>query len=102
VDGITQLFRSLGVSGMVLLSLSTSCAVISALLTSQEIGEVNRKLPDDKQISYLFMYPGKMQQIREEYRRFYPQGRVDFWAKAFEMGMFLFLACAAAKMFLFR
>ena len=41
--------------------LATSCAAMSGLLIYQEIGVVNRKLPDNEQIPYLFMYPGKMQ-----------------------------------------
>jgi hypothetical protein len=61
----------------------------------REIGEVNRKLPDEKQISYSFMYPGKMQKIKAKYHRLYPTGRVDAWRSTFQIGLFVFLALAA-------
>jgi hypothetical protein len=44
------------------------------------IGEVNRKLPEDKQIPYLntFSYPyiGKDRTIKREYKRLYPDGHL--------------------------
>jgi hypothetical protein len=88
----------LNLTGIVFLSLAVSCGIVSALLAYQQIGEVNRKLHDDEQIPYLFMYPGKMQRINAEYRRLYPDGRVDFWCKAFEVAMFVFLGLTAVAL----
>ena len=41
------------------------------------IGEVNRRLPEDQQVSYLWGYPGKLSGIREQYKRFYPKGTLS-------------------------
>lgn len=48
----------------------------SGLILYAMVGEVNRKLPDEKQIEYLFMYPGKVGKIKSEYRKYYPNGRL--------------------------
>ncbi len=85
----------LSITAIVFLCLGTSCAVISSLLVYQEIGEVNRKLPDEEQISYFFMYPGKMAKIKAEYKRLYPKGRVEFWRFVLQAAVFVFLALAA-------
>jgi hypothetical protein len=82
-------------SGVVFLCLGASCAIISGFLIYQEIGEVNRKLSKHEQIRFFFMYPGKMQKIQAEYRRFYPKGRVDLWRKVFEVACFIFMAATA-------
>jgi hypothetical protein len=68
-----------------------SCFILSALLTNQEIGQVNRKLPDKQQVSYLGMYPTKMAKIKREYKRLYPAGRVEFWRFAFQIAGFVFI-----------
>ena len=85
----------LNASAIAFLSLSATCAVVATVLTYQEIGEVNRQLPAEGQIRYLFMYPGKMTRIRAEYRRFYPRGRVDLWRLMFQWAMFGFLGLTA-------
>jgi hypothetical protein len=85
----------LSVTGVLFVCLGTSCALIAGVLTHREIGEVNRKLPDEEQISYSFMYPSKMQKIKAEYHRLYPTGRVDAWRSTFQIGLFVFLALAA-------
>jgi hypothetical protein len=58
---VSDLLNSIGlnIAGMIFLCLATSCLILSSLMTYQEIGEVNRKLPDDQQIPYILMYPGK-------------------------------------------
>jgi len=82
-------------AGVLFVCLGTTCALIAGILTHREIGEVNRKLSDEEQISYSFMYPGKMQKIKAEYHRLYPNGRVDAWRSTFQIGLFVFLALAA-------
>lgn len=82
-------------TAIIFLSLGASCAAIAALLTYQEIGEVNRKLPNSEQIPYLFMYPGKMSRITDEYKHLYPNGKVNFWRSLFQAAMFVFLALTA-------
>ena len=85
----------LSVEGVLFVCLGTTCALIASILTHREIGEVNRKLSDEEQISCSFMYPGKMQKIKAQYHRLYPTGRVDAWRITFQIGSFVFLALAA-------
>jgi hypothetical protein len=54
------------------------------------VGEVNRKLPEDRQFKYLFWYPGKVSLLKKEYRRLYPEGNLAS----------LFNACAGLSAFL--
>jgi hypothetical protein len=55
---------------------ATTFAIVANLLFYMMIGEINRKLPDDQQFSYLFMYWGKLGRITKEYQRLYPQSRL--------------------------
>lgn len=82
-------------TGILFLSLAASCGILSGFLTYQEIGEVNRKLPNGEQIPYVFMYPGKMRRIKAEYKRFYPDGQVEFWRMTFQVAGAVFLALTA-------
>jgi hypothetical protein len=68
------------------------------LWTFREIGEVNRKLGDDQQISYLGAPLGKIARIKGEYKRLYPGGRTDFWRVAFQAIAFGFMILAAIAM----
>jgi hypothetical protein len=77
--------------------LGISCILVSTLVLWQEIGEINRKLPEDEKVSYLWMYSPKRQRIKEEYRRFYPRGpldRLQFWL---EIAGFIFFLLSAFK-----
>jgi hypothetical protein len=42
---------------------------------------VNRKLPAENQIRYLFLYPGKLSRLNLFYKQFYPSGRLLFWSR---------------------
>ena len=66
-----------------LLAVSVTFAVLANLVHYMMIGEVNRKLPDDQQISYLLGYPGKYGRVIREYRRLCPNSRLDLLMKAF-------------------
>ncbi len=85
----------LGVAGSIFLSLATSCFVLSGFFIWQEIGEVNRKLPEDEQISYYWTSPTKMSRIKTEYKRLYPSGRVELLRVTFQIAGFVFLVLAA-------
>ena len=61
---------------LVLLTGAVTLMIGSALVISAMIGEVNRRLPEDQQVSYLLGYPGKLRKIRDEYKRFYPKGNL--------------------------
>jgi hypothetical protein len=86
---------------LVLETLAGGCFLVSAALTYKEIGEINRKLPDDKQISYFFFHLEKMMRIRREYKRLYPQGSLDrlSWSLSIAGIIFLILAAIATGFF---
>ena len=75
----------------VLFCLALSCGLLSCFLLWQEIGEINCKLPEDQQISYCGMYPGKMARIRREYQRLYPGGKLHRARVAFQAAAIAFM-----------
>lgn len=92
----------LNFTSIVLASLGASCLVVSGFFFVQEIGEVNRRLPEEKQISYWWMYAGKYTRIRDEYRRLYPSGRIHMFSKVFEITGFALLVLALIASGFFR
>ena len=46
----------------------------SSVVISMMIDRVNSELPEDQQISHSGNYPGKVIDIKEQYRRFHPEG----------------------------
>jgi len=82
-------------SAIIFLILATGCGMVSGYFTFREIEEVNRKLPQQEQIEYALMYPGKMKRIRLAYQRFYPQGATNRWRLMFQTAAFLFLGLTA-------
>jgi hypothetical protein len=89
----------LGVAGWILFSLGTTCAMLSNFILVQEIGEVNRKLPDDEQISYWFWWPGKAFHLFAEYKRLYPNGRLEFWRITLEIAAIIFAVALVLTIF---
>lgn len=91
----------LTISSIVLGALAGSFALLSGLLFYQEIGEVNRKLPEDQQISYFWMDLEKYSHIKRQYKRFYPNGKIHFLQFIFQMVgfAFFFLALIASGFF---
>jgi hypothetical protein len=55
---------------------ATSCFIASSLVMSAMIGEINRKSPENQQISYLFGHFSKYRLIYKRYRELYPDGRL--------------------------
>lgn len=88
--------------GVVFVCLGVSCAAIGSLLVHREIAAVNRKVSDAEQVSFSFMYPGKMRKIKAEYKRLYPTGTVEAWRMRLQIAMFAFLALAAIFLGFFR
>ena len=82
------------IATLVLGALAVSCAVLSGLFMTQEIGEINRKLPEHQQFSYWGMYSEKYMAIRQEYKRFYPNGRIHAAGIAAEIAAFVFFLLA--------
>jgi len=84
------------IAGIVFGTICVSCFLVSTHFFYQELGEVNRKLPDNQQISYLWWYAEKYSKVRDEYKRLYPDGklhRLQFW---FQIAGFVFPVLAAA------
>ena len=84
----------LNISALLLILMGTSSILISSLVLSQEIGEVNRKLSNGDQISYWGMHAIKMAKIKREYKRLYPQGKLDVIRQVFQYAAFVFFALA--------
>ena len=53
--------------GIGFVCLGATCAIFSGALVQREIAAVNQKLSPADQISYSFMYPSKMQNIKMRY-----------------------------------
>jgi hypothetical protein len=81
--------------GVIFVCFGAICAAVSSVLVHKEINHVNAKLSDEEQISLSFMYPGKMQKIKSEYKRLYPAGKIEAWRMALQIAGFGFLALAA-------
>jgi hypothetical protein len=80
---------------LVLFFASTSSNLISNFVMFAIIGEVNRKLPDEERIPYLWWHLGKYQRTLREYRRLYPGGRlVMYHFGSLALGMLLLAAFA--------
>ena len=62
---------------IILLGLGTILAFYSAIVVSDMIGEVNKHLPEDRQISDSWGYPGKIGDVKEHYKRLYPNGNLS-------------------------
>jgi hypothetical protein len=82
----------MSLSIVLILSLASSSCILSAFFLWQEIGEINRKLPDTEQMSYWGMHPAKMARVKSEYRRLYPSGKVDLMRRIFQYVGFAFMA----------
>ena len=89
-------------TALILFSLAITSIIVSAFLLWKEIGELNRKLPDTEQIPYFWMYSEKRMRIKHEYKRLYPNGRVDFAVFAFESARFVLLSLSAVAAGFFK
>ena len=83
------------VAAAILGSIASACALTSGHFFYQELGSVNRKLPDDRQISYLWWYSDKYARVRSEYKRLYPDGNLHRLHVGFEIAAFVFLVLAS-------
>lgn len=83
-----------GVTREILLFLAAQGFIIaSGYMMIVMIGEVNRKLPEKEQISYLFSTYAKFSKVLSEYRRFYPGGPL---ATSFRLCLILGMLCLIA------
>ena len=82
-----------------LISMATSVIVGSGFVLYMMIGEVNRKLPQSEQIPYIFSqlssYIGKLRRVKREYRRLYPDGKLNKIRVVLQViGFILIVTCA--------
>ena len=82
---------TINVPAVILFCSACSCGLLSTFFLWQQIGEINRKLPESEQISYWGMHPIKMAKIKREYRRLYPSGRIDLLRRIFQYAAFGFM-----------
>ena len=90
------LFLAAGVSFVV----ATSAHAISKRFQVMMIGEINRKRPDDEQISYFGFTPSKWGLIFREYRRLYANGKAHVYYVVASAVSFLGLVMMAAFLLL--
>jgi hypothetical protein len=93
---------SFPINAAAFIALVSVCGLISTYFTLREIEEINRKLPQEKQIEYAFMYPGKMGKIALEYKRLCPQGSLNRWRLVFQAAGIFFLVLTALALGFFR
>jgi hypothetical protein len=72
-----------------------SCMIGAGFVTSVIIREINRKLPEKDQISYLWSHYWKSRRIKYEYRKLYPSGRLLFYLGVLTYTAFGFLLALA-------
>jgi hypothetical protein len=82
--GASLMEFNVSLTTLILACIGGTFFVISTVIFFQEIGEVNRKLPDNEQISFWFMHSDKFW-IKHEYKGLYPQGHLHQWRLAFEL-----------------
>ena len=80
-------------TAVILFIVLLGCTYASGMILFAMTGKVNRKLPDEEQINYLLMYPGKVGKVKSQYRRLYPNGRLALlWNVSVGVSLALFLA----------
>lgn len=79
-----------------------SCGFVATFLLWQEIGEINRKLPEDQQISYFWMHVDRFARIKREYKCLYPNGKLHLWGTVFEIAAFIFFFLTIVELRFFK
>lgn len=59
---------------------SVSCMIFANIIGTIIVGEVNRRNSVRKE-SYLWWTPAKTKRLHAEYRKYYPSGRLHFYAR---------------------
>ena len=87
---------------LIMFTAAVSLVLIENFILFAIIGEVNRKLPENEQIGYLFWYPGKFGRIKRRYHEFYPNGRLLSAFYACVIVSIILLLATAWKLGFFR
>jgi hypothetical protein len=66
--------------GLLALGLATTGLVLANLFLYAMLGEINGRKPDGERISYIGFTFGKTMRIFEDYRRFYPAGKLHVYS----------------------
>jgi len=86
------------ISVMVLFSVGGTLIITSGFILYAMIGKVNRKLPDNEQISYVFFYPTKALKITRKFRHLYPRSHLNTVRIVLNVLGFLLIAACAAQL----
>ena len=85
------------VFALIFFSLATTCIIASGYVLFAMIGEINRRLPDEQKVSYLFGHFAKFAKVSGEYRRLYPDGRLlQLYRSFLFLGIVLLIALRGA------
>ena len=90
------------ITAFILFSLATGCIMLAGYFFLQMHAEVNRKLPENEQISYWGGHLEKYIRIKREYKRLYPSGKLDRIGTIIMCLGFVLLLLFAATMGAFR
>lgn len=69
------------IGGLVLFSAAMSGAALGTKFHGMMIGEINRRRPDDNQVSYFGWSLPKIRRLNAEYQRVYPGGRLHVYRR---------------------
>ena len=97
-----EIAKLLSFPAVILFCLGVSCAILSAFFLWQQIGEINRKLPDNEQVSYWGMHPLKMAKIKREYKRLYPSGKIDLLRRILQYAALVFMVLLVISLGFFK
>jgi hypothetical protein len=81
--------------GIVAFLLAQTCIIWANFVLYAMIGKVNRKLPDDEQLGYMWFYWSKNRRIFREYRCLYPSGSLNILCKSLGAAGFALMAVVA-------
>ncbi|MBZ5596541.1 MAG: hypothetical protein LAP39_30230 [Acidobacteriia bacterium] len=76
--------NGISVSSLLILAIGGTMAIAANMLTLVMIGQINRKLPESEQISYIFWGIGK---VFRHHRRFYPRSWLVYLSLACDILM---------------
>jgi hypothetical protein len=86
-DGANNKMSTRLLVGIALFSAAMTGIFLGNMFQLMMIGEVNRKKPEDQQISYFWFYPAKNVRIFKDYRSLYPEGALH---------VYMIISCAVA------
>jgi hypothetical protein len=79
-------------------TLAVLCFIVGSMMNLTKIAAINKRRPENRQISFWGSYLGKQLRISREYRQLYPTGKLELMERIVTgIGLVFFLI--AAKLF---